>query len=41
MDSDTGIKCLERHSSTTTVETLMGAGKEGTNDGTGGTCTFA
>ena len=26
---------------TTTVETLMGTGKEGTNDGTGGTCTFA
>ena len=26
---------------TTTVETLMGTGKEGTNDGTGETCTFA
>ena len=26
---------------TTTVETLMGTGKEGTNDGTGETSTFA
>ena len=26
---------------TTTVETLMGTGKERTNDGTGETCTFA
>ena len=26
---------------TTTVETLMGTGKEGTNDGNGETCTFA
>ena len=26
---------------TTTVETSMGTGKEGTNDGTGETCTFA
>ena len=26
---------------TKTVETLMGTGKEGTNDGTGETCTFA
>ena len=26
---------------TTTVETLMGTGKEGTNDETGETCTFA
>ena len=32
---------IDRKVKTITVETLMGTGKEGSNDGTGETCTFA